>query len=250
MKRIILDLLSKLRVNSSRTYLDEFTQAAAMSLSTGANVLDAGAGKGLYRHYFIQHNYESADFCQIDKEYGEITYVCDLASIPVDNDKYDLILLTQVLEHLPRPEKVLLELNRILRSGGELWLSTPLYYEEHEIPYDFYRYTQYGLQHLLENTGFKIKKIDWLEGYFGTLSYQLALALRSLPWNPKQYGGGVLGIAGSFFAFIMKVNFVFFSIFLSQLDLRHKYTLTGHCKNYTIVAIKNSQSDLPKGCPR
>ena len=238
MKKIIADLSSKLRVNSSRMYLDEFTQTAAMSLPIGAHVLDAGAGKGLYKHHFNQHHYESADFCQIDKEYGEITYVCDLASIPVASNKYDLVLLTQVLEHLPKPEKVLVELNRVLRAGGELWLSTPLYYQEHEIPYDFYRYTQYGLQYLLENTGFKIKQIDWLEGYFGTLSYQLAIALRSLPWNPKHYGGGLLGIVGSIIALIMKLNFAIFSIFLSQLDLRHKHTSSGHCKNYAIVAVK------------
>ena len=240
MKQIISKLLTKLRPNSSRTYLDEFAQNAALSLPNGAKVLDAGAGKGLYKHHFLHQEYESADFCQIDKAYGEITYVCDLENIPVESDKYDLILLTQVLEHLPNPAKVLQELNRVLRSGGELWLSTPLYYEEHEIPYDFYRYTQYGLKNLLDSTNFSLKKIDWLEGYFGTVSYQLALATRALPINPKHYGSGIIGIWGSATAVVMKLNFAIFSIILARFDLRNKFTASGHCKNYTLVAVKNS----------
>lgn len=242
MKKTILDILSKLRVNSSREYLDQFTKEAALSLPPDSKVLDAGAGKCLYKKHFINHNYETADFCQIDKKYGEITYVCDLSEIPVPNESYDLVLLTQVLEHLPDPEKVLHELNRVLRPGGELWLSTPLYYEEHEIPYDFYRYTQYGLQQLLERTGYKVKRIEWLEGYFGTLGYQLAGAARSLPWKPKFYGGGLLGILLGFGAIFLKINCGISSIVLSRLDLHYKYTQSGHCKNYTAVAVKNQIS--------
>ena len=76
-------------------------------------------------------------------------HVCDLSQIPVESGKYDLVLMTQVLEHLPEPAKVLRELYRVLKPGGTLWLSTPFYYEEHEVPYDFYRYSQYGLRHFL-----------------------------------------------------------------------------------------------------
>lgn len=46
--------------------------------------------------------------------------------------------------------------------------SAPLFYEEHETPYDFYRYTQFGVRHLMETTGFVIERLDWLEGYFGS----------------------------------------------------------------------------------
>lgn len=243
MKKFLLDIVSKLRINSSREYLDQFTKEAALSLPAGAKVLDAGAGKCLYKKHFRDHSYETADFCQIDKKYGEITYVCDLSEIPVPSQKYDLVLLTQVLEHLPEPEKVLIELNRVLQPGGELWLSTPLYYEEHEIPYDFYRYTQYGLQHLLHKTGYKVKRIEWLEGYYGTLAYQLAGAARSLPWKPKYYGGGLLGIVLSLGAVFSKVNYGISSIILSRLDLHYKFTLSGHCKNYTIIAVKTTSDE-------
>lgn len=238
MKNTLLDALSKLRVNSSRIYLDEFTKAAAMSLPDGAQVLDAGAGEGPYKKHFKNQTYEAADFCQVDKEYGEITYVCDLSDIPVPDNKYDLVLLTQVLEHLPEPHSVLKELNRVLRPGGELWLSTPLYFEEHEKPYDFFRYTQYGLKHLLEAAGYRVKRLDWLEGYFGTLGYQLASIARFLPWKPNHFGGGLLGIMLSLSAIYLKITCGIFSIVFSHLDIYQKYTITGHCKNYSVVAVK------------
>ena len=52
--------------------------------------------------------------------------LCDLADIPVEDARFDHVLLTQVLEHLPEPATVLGELHRVLRPGGTLWLTAPL----------------------------------------------------------------------------------------------------------------------------
>ena len=79
------------------------------------------------------------------KTYTEQDYVCDLAAIPVDDARFDHVRLTQVLEHLPEPATVLAELRRVLKPGGTLWLTAPLFYAEHERPYDFFRYTPFGL---------------------------------------------------------------------------------------------------------
>jgi ubiquinone/menaquinone biosynthesis C-methylase UbiE len=229
------------RINSSRQYLLEFVKQAASSIPKGAAVLDAGAGKGPYKNLFAEALYESADFCQVDqKTYGDITYVCDLAQIPVPDSKYDLVLLTQVLEHVPEPRLVLQEIHRVLKPGGALWLSAPLFFEEHDIPYDFYRFTQYGLTHLLNTTGFNIEKLAWLEGYYGTLSHQLINAYRALPLRPRDYGGGVWGILASMAAVLLKPIFAGFSMLYSLLDVRHKYTAQGLCKNYAVIAIKPS----------
>jgi len=212
-----------------------------MSIPKGAAVLDAGAGQTPYKKLFADARYESADFCQVDqKAYGEITYVCDLAHIPVPDGRYDLVLLTQVLEHVPEPKPVLQEIHRILKPGGALWLSAPLYFEEHEIPYDYYRYTQYGLAHLLNTTGFRIEKLTWLEGYYGTLSHQLINAFRALPLKPREYGGGIGGIFASILAFLLKPVFAALAMLFSILDLRHKYTAGGQPKNYAVVAVKSS----------
>jgi SAM-dependent methyltransferase len=121
------------------------------------------------------------------------TYLCDLTNIPVETEKYDYVVLNQVLEHLPRPSSTLVELNRILKDGGRLLCSTPLFYQEHEIPWDYYRYTRLGLRLLFTDAGFHIEKIEWLEGYFGTIGYQMGVCYKSLPIRPSQLGGGIRG---------------------------------------------------------
>ena len=103
-----------------------------------------------YRSLFDHVTYESIDFCKVDKEYAAPTYIGDATAIPVSDGRYDfLVLMTQVLEHLPDPVKVLCEVNRVMKPASTLWLSCPLFYQEHEQPYDFFRYTQFGLRHLL-----------------------------------------------------------------------------------------------------
>ncbi len=124
-------------------------------------VLDAGAGHGPYRSHFASARYEAADFERVPgKTYAGNHYICDLAAIPVEADRYDLVLLSQVLEHLPEPSRVLAELHRVLKPGGRIWASTPLFYEEHDTPYDFFRYTQFGLRHLFEQAGFRELQIE------------------------------------------------------------------------------------------
>src|SRR5258705_6523503 len=184
-------------INSSRVHLDNFMRSAAGSMAPQSKVLDAGAGIAPYRHYFKHTCYESADFCQLHKEYGEITHVCDLSAIPVPSNCYDDILLTQVIEHLPDPNGVLCELNRILKPGGRLWFSGPLFYPEHEQPYDFHRFTQFGFRRLFTTAGFQLEKLEWLEGYAGTVSFQLRQARQLLPGSPAAYGGGFVGIASA-----------------------------------------------------
>jgi SAM-dependent methyltransferase len=236
-----------LRKNSSRDYLQDFVTGAAASLPAGALVLDAGAGDCRYEPLFSRVRYESADFCQVDKEYGDLTYVCDLARIPVKEGRYDLILLTQVLEHIPEPQAVLADVHRVLKAGGELWLSAPLFYEEHETPHDYFRFTQYGLQLLLQSAGFTVKRINWLEGYYGTLAYQLATAARALPLQPSQYGGALVGLTAAALALLLKPLFLLLSLVFNGLDRRDKYTSSGQCKNYTSVAVKQAVAPFAAG---
>lgn len=232
------DFLDKQYQNSSRFYLKKFAARAAESLQDSSLMLDAGAGTCIYKPLFSHVIYESADFCQIDNfEYGEITYVCDLTSIPVEDQRYDLVLCTQVLFMVPEPEAVLSELFRILKPGKELWITGPLFYAEYP-PYDFYRHTQIGLKYLLEKTGFVIKQIEWLEGYFGTLAYQLKMAAAAVPVAPKHYGGGGTGLLGSLTGMIVKPVYYLLALYYSRLDIRIKYVSSGMCKNYAVVALK------------
>ncbi|MBI3674601.1 MAG: class I SAM-dependent methyltransferase, partial [Rhizobiales bacterium] len=181
-------------MNSSRMWLDRELTAFASTLKDGALILDAGSGDQRYALKFHRQRYESSDFAKIDKEYASPTYVCDLSRIPVENGRFDAIIFTQVMEHLPDPLEVLKELHRVLAPGGKLFFTAPLWYQEHEIPYDFYRYTQYGLKHLFGSAGFEIDDLHWLEGYLGSVAHQLRLMKKRLPRTPAGYGGGTIGV--------------------------------------------------------
>jgi ubiquinone/menaquinone biosynthesis C-methylase UbiE len=227
------------RGNSSRAYLHGFVARAGRTVQPGQLVLDAGAGRAPYRELFSHAVYETADFLSVKgKKYTEPTYTCDLAEIPVDGDRFDHVLLTQVLEHVPEPTKVLSELHRVLKPGGVLWLTAPLFYAEHERPYDFYRYTRFGLRHLLEGAQFQVLEIEWLEGYLGTLSYQARVMSRSLPSSPKDYGGGLTGLALGLTARLAKPAAARAANGLAKLDLRFKFVDGGLPKNYQVVARK------------
>ncbi|MEO8692724.1 MAG: class I SAM-dependent methyltransferase [Acidimicrobiales bacterium] len=209
--------------NPSRARLDSWVRKAAEGLPDGAVVLDAGAGAGPYRSLFADGvTYESADIAQIAKRYTDLTYVCDLTAIPVEERRFDRVICNQVLEHVAAPAAVLAELHRVLKPGGELWVSAPLFYEEHEKPYDFYRYTQFGWRHLAASAGFVVRDLEWVEGYYGTFSYQLAMAARHLP--KRDFGVRVVaGLAAHYFA---------------RRELAVKVVDRGMPKNYACVLVK------------
>ena len=211
---------------------------AADSIPPGSRVLDAGAGQCVYADHFRQHRYESADYCQGKKNYGNINYVCSLDAIPVEDKSFDLVLSTQVLEHLADPLLALKELHRVLKPQGRLWLTAPLCWGEHGQPADFYRYTRFGLRHLLEQAGFKVVELEWASGYYATLWYQLRLAVRSLSFRPKHYGNGLLG-ALSALAVVLLWPWLYLGYKLfARLERRHQYTDKGFCLNYSVVAEK------------
>jgi SAM-dependent methyltransferase len=208
-------------LNPSRVHLDRFVARAAGSLPPGSVMLDAGAGDSFYKPQFAHVTYESADFLAVDKAYAEdITYAGDLADLPVEDHRFDLVLLTQVLEHLPEPVEVLRELHRVLKPGSRIWASAPFYYQEHEQPYDFYRYTQFGLRHIFTRAGFSDVRVEWLEGCMATLSYQLQVWSGTLPRWGKPVKPALRGAAE----------------LAARSDVRRRRTDRGHPKNHTIVA--------------
>jgi SAM-dependent methyltransferase len=224
--------------NSSAYRLKKENAAFAASVPHRALVLDAGSGEAPYRALFSHAKYESADFEKVNKSYAGSTYVCDLQSIPVENGRFDYVIFNQVMEHLPEPARVLKELCRVLKCGGKIIYTGPLFYEEHEQPYDFYRYTQFGLRHLFHSSGFRIERLDWLEGYLGTVGYELNCMSQYLPWRPGDLRIGLLGYALVPIFLLLKVFFATCSVFFHRLEIRTKFTRRGFPKNYVVIASK------------
>jgi SAM-dependent methyltransferase len=162
-----------------RRSLLAFVSQAAAALPPGARVLDAGAGEAPYRELFEHCEYVTADWENSPHESASASdIVGSLEELPIDSASFDAALSTQVLEHVAEPARVLGELNRVIRPGGRLYLTVPLVGELHEEPFDFFRYTPYGLRHLLEAAGFEVESVSPRNGYFTTLA---ALA-RTATW--------------------------------------------------------------------
>ncbi len=228
-----------LNFNSSRYRLWQENSAFANSVPDGALILDAGAGDAPYKNLFQHARYESADFEKIDKPYAASAYVCDLRSIPVEDERFDFVVFNQVMEHLPEPQLVLTELHRILKRGGRMIYSGPLFYEEHEQPFDFYRYTQFGLRYLFDKVGFSIERLDWLEGYFGTVGYQLHNMARYLPYRRRDFGDSLIGYALTPTMLSLKIGFAIGSVLFHRLEKRIKFESRGYPKNYVAILRKS-----------
>jgi ubiquinone/menaquinone biosynthesis C-methylase UbiE len=131
----------------------------AKTIPAGSDVLDAGAGTGPYRNFFSHCNYKTQDFCETPSTMGKYTpmdYVCDITNIPVPNGSFDVIICSEVLEHVPEPIKVIKEFSRILRQGGRLFLTAPLGCGIHQEPYIFYGgYTPFWYNKFLPEFGFE-----------------------------------------------------------------------------------------------
>jgi SAM-dependent methyltransferase len=138
------------------THLIERSIALLAGEFQGA-LLDVGCGQQPYRSYFSHvKNHRACDF---DATRGDVDFACPAHQIPLADESLDSILCTEVLEHVPDPLAVWCEFHRLLRPGGKVLLTTPMYWPPHELPYDFYRYPEHGLRHLISQSGFELQAI-------------------------------------------------------------------------------------------
>jgi SAM-dependent methyltransferase len=126
----------------------------SVSTTVRGDIFDYGCGAAPYRNFFSNcKSYVSADVNpgpQVDR------VLRTDGTTEESEESFDLIFSTQVLEHVRDPRLYLRECHRILRSGGQLLLTTHGMIEEHGAPWDFHRWTATGLQQLVESSGFRV----------------------------------------------------------------------------------------------
>lgn len=144
-----------------------------------SRVLDAGAGSRPYEPIFSGLVYESTDMPGgfYDTRHD---FECFLDSIPQADNTYDIVLLTQVLEHVPSPTAVLKEVQRILKPGGKLLLSVPLNGPLHGEPWHFFHFTHHGIVQLAKNSNLQVIELEKVGGAFWLLGKRLPDTFRKL----------------------------------------------------------------------
>ena len=160
----------------------------------------------------------------------------DLASLPIKEGIFDTVVCTQVLEHVREPKEVLCELCRVLKTGGKLYLSAPQGWGVHQAPHDYFRFTCYGLRHLLEKAGFMVLSITPSCGYFGYLANRLTVLPKAVFWDIKILWLRIFLFPLellSYFVFVLILPLILSSI--DFLDRKRDYTL-----NYFVRALKSN----------
>jgi len=165
---------------------DQWVESKLKMLSNGLLILDAGAGQKRYKKYCSHLTYKSQDFCQYNGfgdntglqnsswEQNEIDIISDVVSIPETDSKYDAILCTEVIEHIPKPIDAVKEFYRLLKPGGTLILTAPLCSLTHMAPYHFYSgFNRYFYISILSEIGFEIMEISSNGNYFDYICQEL-----------------------------------------------------------------------------
>lgn len=130
------------------------------SAMTG-KILDVGCGKKPYKKLFLNASvYIGIDIENPGHDHSqeEIDVFYDGKTFPFVDQSFDSVLTNQVFEHVFNPDEFISEIQRVLKNGGHLLLTVPFVWDEHEQPFDYGRYSCFGVKHILEKHGFEILK--------------------------------------------------------------------------------------------
>ncbi|RPH31770.1 MAG: class I SAM-dependent methyltransferase [Bacteroidales bacterium] len=167
--RLVADLVAEFYDHNAKEYIK-------------GNLIDLGCGKvPLYEVYKnLVSSVTCVDWENTIHKNQFLDYTQDLNQpLNFADESFDSIILSDVLEHIRRPEALLKEMNRVLAKNGVLMMNVPFYYCLHEEPFDYYRYTEFALKSMVQDNGFKIIKLETIGGAPEILAdIQAKLAIR------------------------------------------------------------------------
>lgn len=102
------------------------------------------------KQYFKKTSIFTADIDPLSNS-DYIIDICNTNSSIIPNNRFNIIVCTEVLEHTLNPFNAISELYRILKPNGILLLTTPFNFRIHGPIPDCWRFTEYGLKELLKN---------------------------------------------------------------------------------------------------
>jgi SAM-dependent methyltransferase len=160
--------------------------------SLRGTVLDLGCGRSPYRRLLLSppsgaERYVGVDLGTRPGAAPDLTW--DGSRLPLADASVECAVATEVFEHLPEPEQVLVELYRVIKPGGVLLFTTPFLWPLHEVPADEQRFTPFRLERLLRSAGFAPVELRALGGWNASLAQMLGL------WARRRHHAGRLARA-------------------------------------------------------
>ena len=140
-------------------------------------LLDFGCGSKPYESLFtnvsqyIGLDYESEGHTHASEK---IDVMYDGKTIPFPDEHFDSAFSSEVFEHVFNLDEIIPEIKRVMKKKGKILITCPFVWNEHEVPIDYARYTQFALKHLFEKNGFEILVQD-KSGDFTMAVYQMKM---------------------------------------------------------------------------
>lgn len=144
-------------------------------------VLDAGSGRGAWKTVILgsAEHYHSIDTGpRGDHKPTWVGDICDMGQVP--DGTYDAVVCHQVLEHVREPANAVAEMARVLKPGGRAVISVPHLSRRHELPHDYFRFTQEGLAYLARKQGLQVEELRTYGGCLSFLHHQASTIVPGL----------------------------------------------------------------------
>lgn len=225
---------------NNESFRDHWLEQILQNTPKGLKILDAGAGELANKKYCTHLEYVSQDFCQYDGkgdnqalqmnswDTSKIDIVSDITSMPVKNNEFDIVLCSEVFEHLPDPLAALKELTRVLKPKGTLILTAPFCSLTHFAPYHFSSgFNRYFYQYHLNKLNYEIQQL--IEN--GNFFEYLAQEVHRVPSIAKKY-------SSSRFSIIERIAQKIFLKALARFSQKDTNSNELLCFGYHVVAIK------------
>ncbi len=179
--------------------------------ASNKRVLDIGAASG--DHASIFPNAIALDIDPIRKP----DIVGDAHNLPFPDESFEVVVCSEVFEHLEDPRKAVNEIHRVLVSGGILILTTRFLFPVHDAPGDYFRFTPYGLRLLFAD--WEILDEECEADSFSTLAVLLQRIIFQSQLRGGKFTKGVLWLVA------VLLNKIDFLTIRRYGDIRHTTTV-------------------------
>jgi SAM-dependent methyltransferase len=203
-----------------------FSDLGQAAVHVRGRLLDVGCGNKPYEAMFRDRVETHLGCDLVQSSDRRVDVRCPATELPFRDGSFDTVLATQVVEHVADPARMVAEAARVLRPGGVLVLSGPMYWPLHEEPHDYFRFTRHGFRRLVEEAGLRVREVRANGGKWALCGQALLHAVQGTRLQRP--------------AIVRLVNRIF-----ARLDDRHPDATNPI--NYVVVAEKGARAPAEGG---